>query len=309
LTPVDLDHQAFLGNTVEEIAKDKLGILAEDGVLVVGRQEHAAVNRLAEAHGKEHEATVLFVEEAKVVGKDDEGSVRSPKGSIQPPALPRLRIQLPDHASITATSPLPGQHQHDNTATALTILQTLRTHPRSMNKLPSLRRLSDDAIRKGLAATRWRGRCDWVDVPCQGPTRTLRVLVDGAHNTLAATRLRSYIDDVLPDPDTPVTFIVGLSHSPPKTPKDVLWPLLGPSDRVIAVPFTTPIEGMPWIKPVPIEEVRSAAVGCGLADEAVIEVATLREALDAAAASDDHNLVVLTGSLYLVADLYRLCDE
>lgn len=306
LTPVDLDHQAFLGNTVEEIAADKLGILVEGGTLVVGKQEHAAVTRVVEKFGKKMGANVVFVEDAEVV-KDAQAPTRTPKGA-SPPPLTRLRVPLPSGSYIEATSPLPGQHQNDNLVTALTILDVIRSSKDVLARVPALSKLTDDEVRTGLAATVWRGRCDWVELPLQMTNgKSIRVLVDGAHNTLAATRLRSYIDEVLVDTDLPVTFIVGMSHSPPKTAKDVLWPLLAPNDRVIGVSFTTPIEGMPWIKSVPFEEVKFAAVACGLDEDKVDECESLSTALTRAVAEmEDDGLVVVTGSLYLVADLYRL---
>ena len=38
ITPVDFDHQNFLGNTVAEIAGEKAGILKRGATAVIGRQ-------------------------------------------------------------------------------------------------------------------------------------------------------------------------------------------------------------------------------------------------------------------------------
>jgi hypothetical protein len=119
---------------------------------------------------------------------------------------------------------------------------------------------------------------------------------------------------------TPITYIIGLSKSPPKTPASVLQPLLEGCrsvDRVIPVSFTTPIEGMPWISNVPMEDVRKAAIESGIWPENVIAMsgepdsltgATLLQALQTLP-NRDPGIVVVTGSLYLVADAYRMMED
>ena len=70
--------------------------------------------------------------------------------------------------------------------------------------------------------------------------------------------------------------------------------------RVVLVPFTTPVEGMPWVRATALDAVAHAAAP--LADVRVAR--TLDEAL-AMSASSAPNAAVLAGSLYLVSDFYR----
>ncbi|KIJ36401.1 hypothetical protein M422DRAFT_179387 [Sphaerobolus stellatus SS14] len=51
----------------------------------------------------------------------------------------------------------------------------------------------------------------------------------------------------------PRTFILSLSHSPPKSPYDTLAALLQKGDNVAFVPFS-PVEDMPWVKYVDLDE-------------------------------------------------------
>lgn len=303
LTAVDLDHQGFLGNTVEEIASDKLGILTEDGVLIVGEQCHDNVIPAVEEAKSEKRADVTLVDQRglKVVDRQQRSTI--------------VRAELQGD-SVEMKLPLQGPHQLSNLATTLKVLDVIRKHPHSLHIQPSLSKITNQAIVSGIANTRWKGRCDWVDLKSSG--RAITVLTDGAHNASAAKQLRYYISDLKLSSDRKVIFILGLSHSPPKTALSVLAPLLigedkGESDikakiQVIPVLFTTPVEGMPWIKPVPLEDVAAAAQQCG-ADVLDVkkENPTLKDAL-AFIAQDrqEEDLLVVTGSLYLVADVYRL---
>lgn len=62
LTSVGLDHQAWLGDTVEEIALEKLAILEEGGTLVVAPGLPGTVATLAEGLAGEHGATVVHAD-------------------------------------------------------------------------------------------------------------------------------------------------------------------------------------------------------------------------------------------------------
>lgn len=295
LTAVDLDHQGFLGNTIEEIATDKLGIVKRGGLLVVGEQEHEGVRGIVEQVRCREGAEVAFADASRL--------------SVLSSDARKSKIQaILDEKNLTVDLPLQGPHQLSNLATALQILDVVRSHPRALDVQPRMTQLKDSAISSGIARTRWRGRCDWVDLSIDN--KDLIVLTDGAHNASAARHLRDYIKG-LEGVSGRITFVLGLSHSPPKTPLDVLRPLLSglsPALRVLPTLFTTPVEGMPWIKPVAVEEIARAAGEC---DAEVLPAAkNLEQALQSLLQEyNDGDLVVVTGSLYLVADVYRLEEK
>lgn len=92
ITPVDMDHEAYLGNTLELIAAEKAGIIKNDGVVVMSTQQPAA------------EAVIA--------------RIASERGA-------RL-IRVTDSLSGYELS-LPGEHQRGNAATALATIAELRT--------------------------------------------------------------------------------------------------------------------------------------------------------------------------------------
>jgi len=164
----------------------------------------------------------------------------------------------------------------------------------------------------------------------EDPNESLVVLVDGAHNPASASVLASYISHLLkstPIGDSEelnVTFIVALSQSPPKTPSQTLNPLLSferPRDVKINVSAATleftPVEGMPWVHPVPSSEIRDVikdidrdirlwTPGEG---EQVNVTNVLLWAHGEQKKRGGKGFVCLAGSLYIVADFYRLCRD
>ena len=196
--------------------------------------------------------------------------------------------------------------------------------------------LEDAHIKAGFERAQWPGRLSWHTIsisPSGMESRTLRLLVDGAHNAASAAALASYLRSLPVDPNfsrrsapsqpssagsrQPYTFIIAMSHSPLKTPLSVLSPLLHPGDRVAIVKFVEPVEGMPWVKNVQTEDLLKDIKAC-VGDDGVLYSRppadnadskpgdNLRDALQWA--SEQADVAVLAGSLYLVGDLYRYCQ-
>lgn len=333
LTSVGLDHTAFLGETVEEITKEKASIAVQDAVFVIGPQQYEGVVDMARMTAEERGAKVLEALRTERVSKEIDGQVMS----LRPFEAPRpvaVRTWLPsiptatassssrrtrssdrnrnsNSSSITTQLSLPGNHQLDNLSVALTILHGIRHDTRAKQILPLLEKLTDAAIQQGVASCQWEGRCSWVHYVENDRGKRHNFLVDGAHNSDSAKVLREYIDSLLikekTDQKPRFRFIVSLSASPGKSIDSVLSPLLRHGDEIEVVEFTTPVQNMPWIKAVPREEVAQTA-GQLLGEEAVsiggIGEDGVRDALRNAKSSG--RLAVVCGSLYLVADAYRL---
>jgi dihydrofolate synthase/folylpolyglutamate synthase len=126
ITPIDFDHEAYLGHTLEAIAGEKAGILKPGVPAVFARQRPEAAAVLA-ARATELGVTVKRGEDLEIrdLQIDSRGSRFSGiVGSI--------------------VCPLAGEHQIDNAVTAALSLQTLGIDP------------------AGIAATHWPGRLEFV---------------------------------------------------------------------------------------------------------------------------------------------------
>lgn len=154
ITPVDFDHEAYLGKSLESIAGEKAGILKPRVPAVFARQrpEAAAVlNSRAAVLG----SPVVHTEEWPVRGLELDA-----RGSRF--LLGNLRIHCP----------LAGEHQVENAVTAAVALLRLG--------------VADSAIEAGIARTRWPGRLEHV-------SESPEIILDGAHNPAGARALAAYI--------------------------------------------------------------------------------------------------------------------
>jgi folylpolyglutamate synthase/dihydrofolate synthase len=318
---IDLDHQAFLGNTLVEIAREKAGIAKNGRVCVVGRGLNDGVEEaIREAVAKIGGEIIVAGEVTRRSWEDDvDGAVQSQPA--HPTTLPRsspILISLRKRGKdvIKGTLPLQGDHQLSNVGVAITIVDVLRSHPSCTSKDLAFTRITDAHISNGIKRTKWPGRLDWIPLEINensirktaslaSSPSALTLLVDGAHNPASAIALANYISSIaLP---LPRTYILSLSHSPPKTPLSVLEPLLKPGDNIVLVQFS-PVEGMPWVKNVEVGEMQGVARQL-VGENGEIEVAkNLGEAIRWAAVESHGGISIVCGSLYLLADLYRLIE-
>ncbi|KIJ17825.1 hypothetical protein PAXINDRAFT_167784 [Paxillus involutus ATCC 200175] len=342
LTAVDLDHQKFLGDTVELITEHKAGIARPGKPFVLGPQKHPAVEPAARRVVESPGIRGHFIVSTPVQrGSLSVESCFSP--SARPFALPPGQpIQFHSAAfpsPIHANLPLHGAHQLDNLALSLSVISTLLTCTSPQMPSENLsHRITSETVRAGIETVSWPGRLSFHrlsrSVIKGSPYEPLTVLVDGAHNTASAETLASYISGLMaplqPRPKLHITYILGLSHSPPKIPSETLFPILSrhnPEDpwvkvRVATLRFTPP-EGMPWVTPVAPSAIRETALQlASLRDEDVWSASDdgpvdgqLQSALEwteagqAACVECEEKFAVLTGSLYLVADFYRLLEQ
>ena len=354
LTAVDLDHQKFLGDTVDRIATVKAGIARKGRQFVVGPQKYPEVLVSVRTVVEEIGAELVYAGPAMTRTWDEDvdgpsGPVRvvgsgSPRQSFLIPAIATARrhvsLSLPcfPHPIYTQL-PLHGDHQLDNLGVAGNIISSLLTDPSNIRRLLFQSKITPDTIAAGVRSTTWAGRLSFHDVPLsrlmpmgnetEDRSDSLVVLVDGAHNPASASALASYISHLLETTAEVVgdsgvlnlTFIVGLSHSPPKTPSQTLSPLLSfvrPTKIKIrvsaaALEFTT-VEGMPWVRPVPSSEIREVIKDIdreiSLWTPGKGESENVKNALLWASKEGKKyggkGIVCLAGSLYLVADFYRL---
>lgn len=318
LTTVGLDHMTFLGDTVEKITQDKAEITPTGGLLVIGTQTYPQVAKTAieVAMAKSAKAVVAPVPR-RVPGS------RQPVSLDQPVSHDRLvrsaKITILDRTEIareiSSLLSLPGDHQVDNLSLALNILATLRIDQRALGILPKLSQISDEVLTTAPAKAEWPGRCSWKSWRNPSTGVEHQILLDGAHNADSAKVLRNYIDDVRLGSGSaqPTTFIMSLSESRDKPIESVLDPLLVSGDKVALVDFTTPVEGMTWVRPAAKDALRTAASAIVSPENVWMGQGSgpgaLQSALEWATTgqqSGGRGLIVVCGSLYLVADAYRL---
>ena len=166
ITAIGLDHMGFLGNTLEEIAGEKAGII-KPGVPVVCYPAEEGVCRIfAETAARLH-APLTQLDESAILRA--EGDAHGSTVTYQlGQCWPEMRIGLP------------GAYQQRNAMTVLALVEALQ---RQGHAIP------EAAVRRGLAEAVWPARLEWAG----------NVLIDGAHNPQGVDALVQYVDHFLPD--------------------------------------------------------------------------------------------------------------
>jgi dihydrofolate synthase / folylpolyglutamate synthase len=162
ITNVGLDHQDYLGNTIEEIAREKAGIVKK-GVPVVTGAEGPALGVIRDAASGRTNLYVLG-EDFAFVKKDER--VMSYRGI---------------GASFDALSVgLSGDHQLANASLAVCALEVLTSRGLA---------IGEEHIRQGLATARWPARLELIPAT----SGRAAVLLDGAHNPDGAKTLALFL--------------------------------------------------------------------------------------------------------------------
>ena len=158
VTPVDFDHETFLGKSLESIAAEKAGIL-KPGVPAVFAHQRAEAAGVLERRAAELSIPVARADAWQV------GDLQlDPRGS---------RFLLAGERHLRIHCPLAGEHQVENAVTAAAALARLE--------------VSDSAIAAGIARAQWPGRLERV-------SEQPEIILDGAHNPAGARALAAYID-------------------------------------------------------------------------------------------------------------------
>ena len=270
ITPIDYDHTAILGNSLAEIAREKAGIIKEGVPLVMAPQpEEARASILQVAEEKNVDVVevgrdVLF----KRVSSDLSGQafeLTSPPS----PLLGKERGARKEGWQLKIG--MLGFHQVENAATAFAALQT--THTRGLL-------VSEEAIRRGFAASRWPGRFEVIQ---ENPP----VILDAAHSPAAAQALRAALDEYFPGRS--VIMVLGVSVD--KDLAGIIEPLRTRIDRVIATQST---HG----RAMQANELRAKLIRIGIDAEAIVDARKAMKRVLAMAKPDE--VVLVSGSVFLV---------
>ena len=165
ITPIDLDHQQFLGDTIAEIAGEKAGIIKPESVVVSARQ-HPDARPVLEEKAKSCGVELLFAE-------IDFGL------ASRQPAIGGQVITLRGHYSEyeNVVLPLFGEHQAENASLALAAVEKF------FGVSDARPQLSQELVTSGLESVTSPGRLEIIQ---RNPT----VVVDVAHNPHGAYALR-----------------------------------------------------------------------------------------------------------------------
>ena len=264
ITPIDYDHQGFLGDTLSEIAGNKAGIFKRGSKAVIGLQQdeaHAVLERAARRLGInplwQNEDFHGAAQEGRLVYSDERGLLDLP-----PPALI-------------------GAHQFDNAALAIAATRHFG--------LP----VDEKALAQGMRSVTWPARL----APLHGRLRDLlppgaELWLDGGHNAHGARALAQALGEMNARRKAPLVLIMGMMNT--RAPAEFLAPFADFAPQILTL--TIPGEANAHTAGFIAAEAQKAGF-------AARPMGSVTAALKAAAAVAPDARVLICGSLYLAGDV------
>ncbi|MFR6449374.1 MAG: bifunctional folylpolyglutamate synthase/dihydrofolate synthase [Peptoniphilus grossensis] len=165
ITSISMDHMEYLGDTIEEIADAKAGIITDNGLVLTTNKDPkilGVINREAEKKSAEIYYTKDL--ESEIIKSDLKGI--------------DFKVKLGDWEEFSLTQI--GDYQVENALGAIYALYLL-------NKKGILK-ISTEKIRERIKSSTWKGRMEIV-------SRDPLIILDGAHNFDGIKKLVESIDN------------------------------------------------------------------------------------------------------------------
>ena len=270
-TPVGLDHMDRLGNTIEEIAETKSGIIKSGALVVSSAQEPSVLAVLEKVSGQ-------IAEGFKLEGRDFQVSQFDATATGQSIAISGLAGKYGPYAA-----PVFGSHQAQNLAVAVAAVEAFLGGGDI--------EIADDILRSAISDVSSPGRLQLIKTE---PA----LLLDGAHNPAGAQILANALRAEFSA--KPLVGLIAVLAD--KDVAGLLSNLAGVFQSVLITQSSSP-------RSMPAAELELVAAQS--LDQEVSSISDFQLALERAKekAIEIDGVVVVTGSITLVGDIIKLIQE
>ena len=270
-TPIGLDHMDRLGNTIEEIAETKSGIIKSGALVVSSAQEPSVLAVLESVSGQ-------IAEGFKLEGREFQVSQFDPTPIGQSISISGLAGEYGPYAA-----PVFGSHQAQNLAVAVAAVEAFLGGGEVQ--------IADDILRSAISDVSSPGRLQLIKT--EPP-----LLLDGAHNPAGAQILANALRAEFSD--KPLVGVVAVLAD--KDVAGLISNLAGIFESVVITQSSSP-RSMPAAE---LELVATQSLG-----QEVSSISDFHLALERAKqrAIEIDGMVVVTGSITLVGDIIKLIQE
>ena len=266
ITHIDYDHMDKLGNSLEEITREKGGIIKPERTVISSKQYREAQNEIKRIADEKNSLIYSSGKEInyEIVKSDIKGVVFDLEGIY--------------HNFKNLHTPLLGRHQADNATTAIAAVEAL--------KISGID-ISQKAIRAGLEKVKWTGRLEVIQ---NNPT----LLLDGAHNPNGVKIMLQALEEIF----SYQRLILVLGICTDKDYKKMIQILAPNADLIIATKAKTPRAAPPQTI------VKEAAQYIN--ENKIMVTKNIPQAINCALSnSKEDDLICITGSLYTVGEAKR----
>jgi len=188
ITNLSIEHTDYLGCTIKALALEKGGIIKHDTPAVIGVSQPSGLTVIKQL-AKEKSADLFIYKKDFSIRKNPKQNTYSYRG-----------LNKSFHNLI---KPLPGDHQKENLSLALAACELIFKKLKKTNKKYNF---NERLVQDGLSITKWPGRLEHIS---QNPL----VILDGAHNLVAAKMLGKYLSSTLKNKR--LTLVLGILDDKP----------------------------------------------------------------------------------------------
>lgn len=271
IMPVALDHQAFLGNTVEQIAFEKAGIIKDNTPVVIGFQAYDSARDVLLTQAEKHNAPVaVYGQDFTAWAEHGRMAVQSRRGLLD---LPRPRLV--------------GDFQLGNAAAAIEAVHAAGFH------------LDETTIATAMQKVDWPARMQKL---YQGQLKTLLpeqtdLWLDGGHNPAAAQVTSAAMRLLCQQQNRRLALVCGMIST--KDSHHYLEAFKGLAERVYTVPVHFSDAG------VTPETLAQTARSLGFEAQSFATITEAFTAIYADYATLPAPVVLVSGSLYLAGEILQ----
>jgi dihydrofolate synthase/folylpolyglutamate synthase len=268
ITPIGLDHKDFLKKgTIDEIVYEKCSTLLNDSKIFISEQNNNVLKKI--------EKIIFENTSDKIIFGKNYSYKKNANGFFFKDDFGEMNLPLPN---------LSGDFQISNVSTAITVARSLKQF-----------KITEAHIKKAITKIRSEGRLQEIT---KGKLRDYvsknnQILIDGAHNTLAASVIEKYLENL--NSKKKIIMLLGMMAN--KEHKEFIQIFKNRVQSIIAVNIPNQINFIDKEKLVKI------AKSCGIPSrtENSIEMA-----LKNAAKENSNSIIFCTGSLYFAGEILNL---
>jgi len=286
IAPLALEHTQYLGNTIEEIAYEKAGII-KIGVPVATAGQGLPAARVLARLAFERKATLWRPgRDYRFESRDALPFCYQLVGAQTNSAGWTVRVPTPEPGDLSRDRrsglSLRGHHQRGNAALACALLELA-----SQRGLP----VAPEHARQGLANTQWPGRLQLVDLAPM-------TFLDGAHNPHGARALARALRAEFPE--TKFQLVLGVLAD--KELAEILAPLLPLAAAVHCCAPDSP-------RALPANQIAEKVAALAPALSSRVHGSAAQAFSAARSQAGENGAVLGCGSLYLIGELLSLLEE
>ena len=167
ITPISIDHSAFLGDTIDAIAHAKAGIIKKDSVVTCALDQREEAVNVIKKTAYDNNANVIIPDIKDIVHNED--------GTFDYKDISGIRLKMY------------GKKQIENAVLAIETVRVLK-------EKYYYKQIDEESIKTGLFNMILPGRIEKIGTQPD-------IIIDGAHNPAAAQALRDYVKEEYKDRD------------------------------------------------------------------------------------------------------------